>query len=117
MQSPYLPNGAAELNFPSNIKSILKNEEGEINSLESKKGTLDALKDELLLLNWLKQAVEVDEGLMFCEKCSRWYPIKEPVPHLVPDGLRVEAKDLAFMEKWKHLIDKRALTGGLPYHP
>lgn len=44
--------------------------------------------------------VEVVEGLLVCEKCARWYPIIEEVPHMLPDDMRgKEYSD--FLEKWK----------------
>ncbi len=40
-------------------------------------------------------AVEVDEGLLICGACGRWYPITGELPEVLPDHLRDRARDTA----------------------
>ncbi|GAB4316380.1 MAG: hypothetical protein Kow0069_18530 [Promethearchaeota archaeon] len=55
---------------------------------------------ELVLLNRYKLFVEVDEGLLSCPACRRWYPIIETIPQMLPDALRDRKEDLAFLARW-----------------
>ena len=58
---------------------------------------------------------EISEGLIFCPKCLRWYPIRDEIPELLPDELRKENEDLPFFKKWKSLIPKEILLSGKPF--
>jgi uncharacterized protein YbaR (Trm112 family) len=62
--------------------------------------------------------IEVDEGLLFCPSCYRWYPIGSSVatiPELMPDGLREKEKDLKWLGKWKKLVPGKILEYGKPF--
>jgi uncharacterized protein YbaR (Trm112 family) len=39
------------------------------------------------------QDQEVQEGILFCPKCSRFYPITEEIPVMLPDELREKQRD------------------------
>ncbi|MEM3586826.1 MAG: hypothetical protein QXO71_05815 [Candidatus Jordarchaeaceae archaeon] len=68
------------------------------------------------LLNWLLYRAEVEEGIILCEKCDRWYPIIETIPHMLPDDLREAKDDTGFLEKWQSLIPKKVLNEGKPFN-
>lgn len=57
---------------------------------------------------------EVKEGLLICEKCLRWYPIIDEIPHMLPDELRDRVEDLTFLKKHSDKIPKRVLEAGKP---
>lgn len=42
---------------------------------------------------------EVDEGALYCERCSRFYPIVEGIPVMLPDGLRDARLDSDFLAR------------------
>jgi uncharacterized protein YbaR (Trm112 family) len=91
------------------------------NALEIKKGKLPTsltpeLNLDIYLLNWLLYRAEVEEGVILCDKCGRWYPIKETIPHMLPDDLREAKDDKAFLEKWKDKIPKKVLNEGKPFN-
>jgi uncharacterized protein YbaR (Trm112 family) len=43
----------------------------------------------------------VEEGLLLCKTCFRFYPIIEEIPIILPDDLRDKKKDIEFLKKWK----------------
>ena len=99
----------------------------QVDSLREKTINLDGKKDEiknlfsaitgnLLRLNWFKQHVEIESGIMFCSKCNRWYPIKETIPQMLPDELRKKNEDLVFLKEWEELVDDKITRNGEPFH-
>ncbi|MBN2336095.1 hypothetical protein JXL21_11095 [Candidatus Bathyarchaeota archaeon] len=62
--------------------------------------------------------IEVEEGLLWCPKCGRWYPIGsavETIPELMPDDLREKERDLEWLAKWKDKLPDEVLTEGKPF--
>jgi len=62
--------------------------------------------------------VEVEEGLIRCPECSRWYPIGsavETIPELMPDDLREEDRDMEFIKKWEAKLPDEVRDGGKPF--
>ena len=39
----------------------------------------------------------INEGILFCAKCYRFYPIVDEIPILLPDELREKQKDIDFL--------------------
>jgi len=62
-----------------------------------------------------EEQIEIDEGLLVCTSCNRWYPIIEAIPHMLPDELRDGKDDLPFLKKWKAKFPKTTLTKGKPF--
>ena len=62
-----------------------------------------------------KESDEIEVGMMTCE-CGRWYPIIDTIPHMLPDDLRKEVEDKAFLENWKDTIPKKVLEEGKPFN-
>ena len=42
---------------------------------------------------------EIVEGLLLCAQCSRWYPITEQLPELLPDHLRDADRDVELFKR------------------
>ncbi len=80
------------------------------------KGKVLALEGDLILLNWFKQAVEIESGIMTCAKCHRWFPIRDSIPQMLPDELRKEKYDKQFLETWKDKTDPGIVKAGTPFH-
>ncbi|MCD6154460.1 MAG: Trm112 family protein [Candidatus Verstraetearchaeota archaeon] len=59
---------------------------------------------------------EVNEGLLVCPQCNRWYPIIEEIPHMLPDELRDKDEDLAFLRKYREKIPRKVLLEGKPWN-
>jgi uncharacterized protein YbaR (Trm112 family) len=56
------------------------------------------------------------EGILFCTKCNRYYPIKEEIPVMLPDELRKRQEDLDFLRKWQSRIPEKVIKQGNPWH-
>lgn len=65
------------------------------------------------------QVEEIDEALLTCPKCTRWYPVIEGIACMLPDNLRMTGKqhieEVKFLEKWKERIDAPILENGTPF--
>ncbi|MEO9276957.1 MAG: Trm112 family protein [Nitrososphaera sp.] len=58
----------------------------------------------------------VSEGAIFCPKCSRYYPIVEEIPIMLPDELRDKNQDIEFLKKYKSNLPDKIVTSGVPWH-
>lgn len=48
--------------------------------------------------------IDIDEGLLLCNKCNHWFPIRKSIPELLPDHLRNWEEDLAFLKGWRQKL-------------
>jgi uncharacterized protein YbaR (Trm112 family) len=60
--------------------------------------------------------VVIEEGILFCNSCSRFYPIVEEIPIILPDELRDKNKDLELMKKWSDSLPEKVVNKALPWH-
>jgi uncharacterized protein YbaR (Trm112 family) len=62
---------------------------------------------------------EIDEALITCPKCGRWYPVIDGIACMLPDDLRLEGKqrkeETAFLERWEKKVPSEILKGGVPF--
>ena len=56
------------------------------------------------------------EGVLFCSQCSRFYPIIEEIPVMLPDELRDKEKDIQFLQKCHEKIPSKIIKNGHPWH-
>ena len=56
---------------------------------------------DLEFLNLFKYNFEIDEAVIKCPKCNRWFPVFETIPQMLPDEVRNSESDRKFKEKWK----------------
>jgi uncharacterized protein YbaR (Trm112 family) len=68
-----------------------------------------------LELHVFEETDEIVSGIIICPKCDRWYPIIDEIPHMLPDDLREEKEDVAFLRKWKEKIPQSTLADGRPF--
>jgi uncharacterized protein YbaR (Trm112 family) len=78
-----------------------------------KEQEIEQIFPELYFINKLKIETEIESGILFCEKCHRWFPIIETIPQMLPDEYRDEKKDLEFLKTNKNLLDQEFLTQDL----
>ncbi|RMW37849.1 MAG: Trm112 family protein [Nitrosopumilus sp.] len=58
----------------------------------------------------------ISEGVLFCQKCSRFYPIIEEIPIMLPDELRDKKQEMEFLEKFKDKLPEKIITKANPWH-
>ena len=58
----------------------------------------------------------VSDGVIFCSKCSRYYPIIEEIPIMLPDELRDKNQDIEFLKKYKDTLPDKIVSNGAPWH-
>lgn len=85
-------------------------------STDGENKSLQEIMPELLLLDWYFFLTEVDEALINCKKCHRWYPVIETIPHMLPDDLRNADEDVAFLKKWSNKLGESVLNEGKPFN-
>ena len=63
--------------------------------------------------------VEIDEALITCPNCKRWYPVIDTIPCMLPDEQRMDGKqrieESKFLERWKGKIPSEILESGIPF--
>ncbi|CAN5798811.1 hypothetical protein BH23THE1_BH23THE1_29830 [soil metagenome] len=57
----------------------------------------------------------IEEGLLLCRTCMRFYPITEEIPIIMPDELRDKKKDLEFLKTWNKSIPENLLKNLKPW--
>ena len=58
----------------------------------------------------------ISEGVLVCTKCSRFYPIIEEIPIMLPDELRDKKLEIDFLKKYKENLPEKITKNGLPWH-
>jgi uncharacterized protein YbaR (Trm112 family) len=74
---------------------------------------INEILPELFLLNKIKTEIEIESGLLFCDRCHRWFPIIDTIPQMLPDEYRDQEKDTNFLETNKNLLDQKFLKQDL----
>jgi uncharacterized protein YbaR (Trm112 family) len=72
----------------------------------------------LELFETVSDGQTVKEGVLFCTKCSRYYPIIDEIPVMLPDELRKDKKDrdIEFLKKWQGKMPDKVIKQGNPWH-
>lgn len=58
----------------------------------------------------------VSEGAIYCTKCSRFYPIIEEIPIMLPDELRDKNRDIEFLRKNQSTLPEKITKQASPWH-
>ena len=58
----------------------------------------------------------VSEGTLYCTKCSRFYPIIEEIPIMLPDDLRDKKQEIEFLKNNKEKLPEKITTKASPWH-
>lgn len=71
---------------------------------------------ELIELSSADLGKVIVDGILYCDRCKRFYPIDQEIPIMLPDNLREKEKDLEFLRKWKGKIPDKVLKQANPWH-
>ena len=58
----------------------------------------------------------VVEGVLFCISCSRFFPIIEEIPIMLPDELRDKKQDIQFLKNNITSLPEKIVKNGNPWH-
>ena len=58
----------------------------------------------------------VSEGIIFCTKCSRFFPVIEEIPIMLPDELRDKKQEMSFLKKYKEKLPEKIISDANPWH-
>jgi uncharacterized protein YbaR (Trm112 family) len=58
----------------------------------------------------------ISEGVLFCTRCSRFYPIIEEIPIMLPDELRDKKQEMEFLKNNKNSLPEKIITKANPWH-
>lgn len=73
-------------------------------------------QDELTYNHTSYENVIIKDGVLFCSRCSRFFPIIDEIPIMLPDELREREKDLQFLLEWENKLPSKILDHGVPWH-
>ncbi|AWR97319.1 Trm112 family protein [Acidianus sulfidivorans JP7] len=59
---------------------------------------------------------EIEEGVLYCPSCGRWYPIIDDIPRMLPDNLRKKEDDINFLNRNKDKLPSDIIKKGLPFN-
>lgn len=82
---------------------------------DTEKSKIDLKKNDTPSQSSDKISTIVQEGMLLCKYCYRFYPITEEIPIILPDELRDKKKDIEFLNKWKELIPVDLLKNLKPW--
>ena len=58
----------------------------------------------------------VIEGALYCTECSRYFPIIEEIPIMLPDELRDKKQDIEFLKNNTESLPEKIVKNGKPWH-
>ena len=56
------------------------------------------------------------EGAIYCTDCSRFFPIIEEIPIMLPDELRDKKQDIEFLKKNQDKLPEKIIKQASPWH-
>jgi len=59
---------------------------------------------------------KVAEGALYCQECSRFFPIIDEIPIMLPDELRDKKQDIEFLKRNIKELPKKIVTQASPWH-
>ena len=71
---------------------------------------------ELFEIKEKEDSTVISEGALFCSKCSRFYPIIEEIPIMLPDELRDKKQEMEFLKSYKDKLPEKIIAKANPWH-
>ena len=56
------------------------------------------------------------DGMLTCSKCSRFFPIIEEIPIMLPDDLRDKTQELEFLKKYQKKLPQNIKDNAKPWN-
>ncbi len=81
---------------------------------EEKKNKVDANSDDFFADAGYD--IVIEEGVLFCNSCFRFFPIVEEIPIILPDEIRDKNKDLELLKKWSDSLPEKVVKNAQPWH-
>jgi uncharacterized protein YbaR (Trm112 family) len=99
-----------------NIAQSEEKKRGSESGLElNNSGTLDSTVNLGNTTDMVNDVV-IEDGMLFCNSCLRFYPIVEEIPIILPDELRDKNNDLDILRKWSNSLPEKVVKRSLPWH-
>ena len=61
-------------------------------------------------------SIGIRNGVLYCDKCGRWYPIRDGIVHMLRDNKRREAVDKEFLRRWRDKLPEEIVVKGKPFN-
>lgn len=58
----------------------------------------------------------IEQGVLYCRKCNRFYPIIDEIPIMLPDEFRSEEVEKKFLIDNKERLPGKIINNALPWH-
>ncbi len=59
---------------------------------------------------------KIVEGALYCQNCSRFFPIVDEIPIMLPDELRDKKKEIEFLKRNIKELPDKIVKQALPWH-
>ena len=59
---------------------------------------------------------KIAEGALYCQKCSRFFPIIDEIPIMLPDELRDKKQDIEFLKRNLKELPEKIVKPASPWH-
>jgi uncharacterized protein YbaR (Trm112 family) len=59
---------------------------------------------------------KIVDGALYCTSCSRFYPIIEEIPIMLPDELRDKKQDIDFLKNNQEKLPEKIIKQASPWH-
>ena len=59
---------------------------------------------------------KVAEGALYCQECSRFFPIIDEIPIMLPDELRDKKQDIEFLKRYIKELPEKIVKQASPWH-
>ena len=59
---------------------------------------------------------KITEGTLYCQKCSRFFPILDEIPIMLPDELRDKKQDIEFLKRNTKGLPEKIVMSAMPWH-
>ena len=59
---------------------------------------------------------KITDGALYCQKCSRFFPIIDEIPIMLPDELRDKKQEIEFLKRNIKELPEKIVKQGSPWH-